>query len=411
VTQHLTMVARVLVTLALAGCVGTAYGFAAGGLAARMTPSLRCTARTSPLAGLRMNNQNGMEEISAEEYAALLEAAGRQQEAPPAAEAPKPAGGFNPFGGLFGGGQQAAPAPAPPQQQQQGLYEDDSVNDPLPVTGGNPFGGFFGGGQQKAQEEAAAAAAAAQAAEAAAAAQAAAEAEAAAAAAAAAAQQQQQGAPFGGFNPFGGLFGGGGQQQAPPQQQQQQPAATSAAPEEAMRPKTADGEYADVSEAELKELMEKAGKTEVAGFSLFGGQQAAPAEEVAPYVPPTPAGQPPPVAGVKVTTIRKGDRKTYPQVGDTLTMHYVGKLRSTKQVFDSSVERGQPFTFQIGVGSVIPGWDFGVPQMSLGEKAQLVIDANMAYGPEGRGNIPPNSDLVFDVDLLAVNGVAARLRE
>ncbi|KAJ1483050.1 hypothetical protein T484DRAFT_1623413, partial [Baffinella frigidus] len=98
--------------------------------------------------------------------------------------------------------------------------------------------------------------------------------------------------------------------------------------------------------------------------------------------------------GIKYTQIRKGDGQNYPQPGDVLTMHYVGKLRATKTVFDSSIKRGQPFQFQIGVGQVIRGWDEGVMQMSLGEKAQLVLAPEFGYGEQGQGPIPPNAELV-----------------
>lgn len=71
--------------------------------------------------------------------------------------------------------------------------------------------------------------------------------------------------------------------------------------------------------------------------------------------------------------------------------------------FESSKDRGQPFTFTIGVGQVIPGWDEGMTQMSVGEQAKLVCSPDYGYGPRGMPPvIPPNSTLVFDVELLAV---------
>ena len=78
------------------------------------------------------------------------------------------------------------------------------------------------------------------------------------------------------------------------------------------------------------------------------------------------------------------------------------RLRSSK--FDSSRDRGQPFSFTIGVGQVIKGWDEGVMQMSLGEKATLDITSDYGYGARGAGGvIPPNADLLFDVELIAIN--------
>lgn len=81
----------------------------------------------------------------------------------------------------------------------------------------------------------------------------------------------------------------------------------------------------------------------------------------------------------------------------------MGTLRSNGKKFDSSRDRGKPFVFSIGQGEVIKGWDQGVIKMSLGEKARLHISADFGYGARGAGkDIPPNSDLVFEVELLAI---------
>lgn len=87
-----------------------------------------------------------------------------------------------------------------------------------------------------------------------------------------------------------------------------------------------------------------------------------------------------------------------PVAGQTVTAHYTGKFLDGT-VFDSSVERGQPFEFVLGQGQVIPGWDKGFAMMNKGEKATLVIPSLLAYGP-GRQGIPPFSTLVFDVELI-----------
>jgi len=101
----------------------------------------------------------------------------------------------------------------------------------------------------------------------------------------------------------------------------------------------------------------------------------------------------------------KGDGQNFPKVGDTLKMHYVGKLSKDDAQFDSSRDRGTPFTFTIGEGSVIKGWDEGIMKMSLGERGILQIPSAKAYGERGAGGkIPPNADLYFDVELLAING-------
>lgn len=107
---------------------------------------------------------------------------------------------------------------------------------------------------------------------------------------------------------------------------------------------------------------------------------------------------------IVVETSSPGDGVTYPKRGNKLTMHYTGSLAGSGAVFDSSRERGDPFTFTIGVKQVIDGWDEGIMQMSLGERAVLSIPAAKGYGAQGAGKaIPPNADLVFDVELLAIN--------
>lgn len=83
---------------------------------------------------------------------------------------------------------------------------------------------------------------------------------------------------------------------------------------------------------------------------------------------------------------------------------YSGTLASNGGQFDSSHKRGRPFTFTIGVGQVIRGWDEGVMQMSLGEKAMLHITSDYGYGAQGAGGvIPPNADLNFEVHLMQIN--------
>jgi len=90
-------------------------------------------------------------------------------------------------------------------------------------------------------------------------------------------------------------------------------------------------------------------------------------------------------------------------VGDTVTVHYVGTFTSGTK-FDSSYDAGQPFPFRIGAGQVIAGWDQGVPGMKVGGKRRLTIPASLAYGSQGRGAIPPNTTLVFEIDLLSIAG-------
>lgn len=90
-----------------------------------------------------------------------------------------------------------------------------------------------------------------------------------------------------------------------------------------------------------------------------------------------------------------------PKTGQRVTVHYTGTLvNGTK--FDSSRDRGQPFTFIIGTGSVIKGWDEGVATMKVGGKRILYIPAALGYGSRANGPIPANSDLIFEVELLGV---------
>ncbi|ODV90645.1 hypothetical protein CANCADRAFT_108786 [Tortispora caseinolytica NRRL Y-17796] len=111
--------------------------------------------------------------------------------------------------------------------------------------------------------------------------------------------------------------------------------------------------------------------------------------------------------GVTVQSLAPGDGKTYPQKGDKVTIHYVGTLENGKK-FDSSRDRSRPFETNIGTGAVIRGWDEGVPQLSLGEKALLTITGDYGYGPQGYpGLIPPNATLIFEVELLGINGKTA----
>ncbi|GAB5359673.1 hypothetical protein AAMO2058_000563200 [Amorphochlora amoebiformis] len=108
--------------------------------------------------------------------------------------------------------------------------------------------------------------------------------------------------------------------------------------------------------------------------------------------------------GVTKTILTEGDGKTFPEAGDRLTMHYTGSLKACGTEFDSSVKRGTPFTFSIGRGQVIRGWDEGVMEMSLGEKAKLDMTPDYGYGERGAGGvIPPNAELIFEVELLKIN--------
>jgi FKBP-type peptidyl-prolyl cis-trans isomerase FkpA len=92
-----------------------------------------------------------------------------------------------------------------------------------------------------------------------------------------------------------------------------------------------------------------------------------------------------------------------PRRGQAVTVHYTGWLTDGTK-FDSSVDRDEPFTFVLGTGQVIRGWDQGVATMVVGDKVKLTIPPELAYGPGGYpGCIPPNATLVFEVELLSVS--------
>jgi peptidylprolyl isomerase len=106
-------------------------------------------------------------------------------------------------------------------------------------------------------------------------------------------------------------------------------------------------------------------------------------------------------SGLKYTDVKVGSGAS-PVKGKQVKVHYTGTLENGKK-FDSSVDRNEPFSFVIGVGQVIPGWDEGVMSMKVGGKRKLVIPSKLGYGAAGAGGvIPPNATLLFDVELLDV---------
>ena len=104
--------------------------------------------------------------------------------------------------------------------------------------------------------------------------------------------------------------------------------------------------------------------------------------------------------GLKFQDIIVGEG-TEAKTGDTVTVNYLGTLENGIK-FDSSYDRNQPFTTQIGVGTVIKGWDEGIPGMKIGGKRKLIIPAELGYGAQATGLIPSNSVLIFEVELLGV---------
>ncbi len=142
--------------------------------------------------------------------------------------------------------------------------------------------------------------------------------------------------------------------------------------------------------------------------SAFGEQQAGPQAAAQPAPPP-------PEAALLVTDLVKGvGDEAFP--GMNVIVHYTGWLYDAgakdfrgKQ-FDSSRERGQPLSFPLGAGRVIRGWEQGIPGMKIGGTRRLIIPPGLAYGSRnvGNGAIPPNSTLLFEVELLAVESITLK---
>src|SRR5947209_12676795 len=135
-----------------------------------------------------------------------------------------------------------------------------------------------------------------------------------------------------------------------------------------------------------------------AALALFASASNAIAQSGKPMTTPS---------GLQITDTKVGTGAS-PKTGQTCVMHYTGWLYQNGakgQKFDSSVDRGQPFEFPIGVKRVIAGWDEGVASMKVGGKRTLVIPPELGYGARGAGGvIPPNATLIFEVELLDVKG-------
>ena len=147
----------------------------------------------------------------------------------------------------------------------------------------------------------------------------------------------------------------------------------------------------------------------VASLCVFGCSQS-----IQPTTAPSAATNPPgatattatagewttTASGLKYQVLKHGDGTVSPKATDTVKVHYEGKLLNGT-VFDSSIARGQPISFPLN--AVIPGWTEGVQLMKVGDKFKFVIPANLAYGTNSPTRaIPPNSTLVFEVELLGI---------
>jgi FKBP-type peptidyl-prolyl cis-trans isomerase len=150
----------------------------------------------------------------------------------------------------------------------------------------------------------------------------------------------------------------------------------------------------------FKEAIAVAAALGVMGFLLFGSSF------LALFNPPqnTATTMKMPATGVSTEDLVVGTGDTA-KAGDTITVNYVGTLTDGK-VFDSSYDRKEPFTFTLGQGRVIRGWDEGFKGMRVGGKRRLIIAPDYGYGSQNVGPIPANSTLIFDVELLDVKHTA-----
>ncbi len=144
--------------------------------------------------------------------------------------------------------------------------------------------------------------------------------------------------------------------------------------------------------------------TSIAGSPYFARVFAAPGKETnytlnysfTPEKIITPSA-----SGLQYIDLAEGAGAT-PQTGQTVKVQYTGILTNGAK-FDSSLDRNQPFSFRIGVGQVIQGWDEGISTMKVGGRRQLIIPPALGYGSQGAGSIPPNAILIFDVEVLGIS--------
>lgn len=155
----------------------------------------------------------------------------------------------------------------------------------------------------------------------------------------------------------------------------------------------------------MKKLAAAVGLAFMAGCGGGDGGEADQAEaavETAPEMAPAVdlSAMTQTASGLNILDLVVGDGEEATP-GRSVTVHYTGWFIDGEK-FDSSLDRGDPFQLTLGAGRVIAGWDEGLVGMRVGGQRRLVIPPELAYGPEGRSGIPPNSTLVFDVELLAV---------
>jgi peptidylprolyl isomerase len=141
----------------------------------------------------------------------------------------------------------------------------------------------------------------------------------------------------------------------------------------------------------------------VVSFAFASQAQTRP-RKMAPAPTPKPAA-----VGTLVKTpsglsyiITKRGRGRMPKVGETVVVHYTGTLLNGRK-FDSSHDAGRAYSFALGKGEVIKGWDEGVARLRTGDQAILIVPAKLGYGEKGKGPIPPNTSMIFVVELMDIN--------
>jgi FKBP-type peptidyl-prolyl cis-trans isomerase FkpA len=151
-----------------------------------------------------------------------------------------------------------------------------------------------------------------------------------------------------------------------------------------------------ISKAEFEEIQRVEMQKQMEEMSAKSAAEKANRDE---YLTKNSIAQQPTSSGLIVVMQQEGSGPK-PQAGQKVTVHYTGYLTNGNK-FDSSVDRGQPFSFTLGKGQVIKGWDEGIAMLSPGAKAKLIIPSSIGYGGRGMGSIPAFSTLIFDVELIS----------
>lgn len=180
------------------------------------------------------------------------------------------------------------------------------------------------------------------------------------------------------------------------------PSEQSAVPAEGNAPTASSTNAPDEGDAHGADEAASEGKDAPAsGAATSGGKVEVPS---GPWAKVDPSKYQVTESGLAYAVLKEGTGKVA-EAGQDVAVHYTGWLKSNGEKFDSSLDRNEPIHFPLGRGQVIPGWDEGVSGMKVGEKRQLVIPAKLGYGETGTpgGPIPPNADLIFDVELVDVH--------